>query len=121
MYTQARKKCADCNGEGEIMDKKKMCKKCKGKKVERQKKKHKIELDKGAPNGDKIVMSGHGHQIPDLDTEDGDLIIVIQQKKHPVFKRKGADLYITQEITLLQALTGVDFSITHLDGRKVRI
>jgi DnaJ family protein A protein 2 len=35
MYTQARAKCSDCNGEGELMDKKKLCKKCKGKKVER--------------------------------------------------------------------------------------
>jgi DnaJ-class molecular chaperone len=61
MYTQARKKCSDCGGEGELMDKKKMCKKCKGKKVERQKKQHKIQLDKGAPNGDKITLHGHGH------------------------------------------------------------
>lgn len=26
-----------------------------------------------------------------------------------------------KEITLLQALTGVDFTITHLDGSKIRI
>lgn len=26
-----------------------------------------------------------------------------------------------KEITLLQALTGVDFMLTHLDGRKIRI
>lgn len=30
-------------------------------------------------------------------------------------------MYITKEISLLQALTGVNFSITHLDGRKIRI
>jgi len=35
MYTQARVRCSDCGGEGELMDKKKMCKQCKGKKVER--------------------------------------------------------------------------------------
>jgi len=28
---------------------------------------------------------------------------------------------IEKEITLLQALTGVDFVIKHLDGRKIRI
>lgn len=26
-----------------------------------------------------------------------------------------------KKITLLEALTGVDFSITHLDGRKIKI
>jgi len=30
-------------------------------------------------------------------------------------------LLIEKEITLLQALTGVDFTITHLDGTKLRI
>jgi len=38
-----------------------------------------------------------------------------------MFKRKGADLLMEKEITLLEALTGVDFVITHLDGAKVRI
>jgi len=35
--------------------------------------------------------------------------------------RKGADLVMEKEIPLLQALTGVDFTIKHLDGRNIRI
>lgn len=35
--------------------------------------------------------------------------------------RKGADLVMEKEITLLEALTGVDFVLTHLDGKKIRI
>ena len=38
-----------------------------------------------------------------------------------MYKRKGADLLIEKEITLLQALTGVDFTIDFLDGKKLRI
>ena len=30
-------------------------------------------------------------------------------------------MLIEKEITLLQALTGVDFVLTHLDGKKIRI
>ena len=30
-------------------------------------------------------------------------------------------MYIEKEITLLEALTGVDFTLTHLDGRTIRI
>jgi len=40
---------------------------------------------------------------------------------HQLFKRKGADLLIEKEISLLEALTGVDFVLTHLDGKKIRI
>jgi DnaJ family protein A protein 2 len=35
--------------------------------------------------------------------------------------RKGADLFMEKEITLLEALTGVDYIVTHLDGRKIRV
>jgi DnaJ homolog subfamily A member 2 len=38
-----------------------------------------------------------------------------------MFTRKGADLYYDKEISLLEALTAVDFTIMHLDGRMVRV
>ena len=44
------------------------------------------------------------------------MIAVIKIKEHKIFKRKGADLFMDKEITLLDALTGVDFCLTHLDG-----
>jgi DnaJ family protein A protein 2 len=49
------------------------------------------------------------------------VIIVVQEQPHKVFKRKGADLLMEKEITLLQALTGVDFTFKHLDGSVIRI
>lgn len=42
-------------------------------------------------------------------------------RKNKIFTRKGADLYIDKEISLLDSLTGVDFTIMHLDGRIVRV
>ena len=38
-----------------------------------------------------------------------------------MFKRKGADILMEKEITLKEALTGVDFTVTHLDGTKIRV
>lgn len=46
----------------------------------------------------------------------GDLIFITQEKPHKVFTRMGADLSIKKDITLLQALTGFEFKIKHLDG-----
>lgn len=79
----------------------------------------KVEIDKGAPHGDKYTIHGEGDEVPDC--EPGDVIVQILEKKHKNFTRRGADLAIEKEVTLLEALTGVDFVITHLDGRKVRI
>lgn len=46
---------------------------------------------------------------------------VVQQKEHPRFKRKGADLVCAQEITLLEALAGGTFTFEHLCGKKSNI
>lgn len=76
-------------------------------------------MDKGSPNGAQFTIHGEGDQVPDV--EAGDVVVVIRIKPHKMFQRKGADLLIEKDITLLEALTGVDFVITHLDGREVRI
>ena len=59
-------------------------------------------------------MPGEGNEIPDAMA--GDLILIVQEKQHEVFTRKGADLFMKKDITLLEALTGLEFTLTHLDG-----
>jgi DnaJ family protein A protein 2 len=51
----------------------------------------------------------------------GDLVIQFEVEKHPEFTRKGADLYLEKKISLYEALTGVCFTVTHLDGQKLNI
>lgn len=97
----------------------KRCKKCKGKKVAKDKTTLKVEIDKGSPQGAQQIVSGEGDCVPDVDP--GDVVVVIKIKPHKTFQRKGADLLIEKDISLLEALTGVDFVIKHLDGREIRI
>ena len=40
--------------------------------------------------------------------------------RHPVFERRGDDLYTNVTISLVEALTGFEMDIAHLDGHKVR-
>jgi len=47
----------------------------------------------------------------------GDILLVLQQKPHDVFKRNQDDLYMEKEITLVEALCGFKFHIPHLDER----
>ena len=51
----------------------------------------------------------------------GDVQYIVVIEPHSLFKRLGADLFIKKEITLLEALTGMNFEITHLDGHKVKV
>ena len=76
-------------------------------------------IDKGAPNNCQYTFHGEADEYPG--TEPGDVVIVVQEQPHKKFKRKGADLLIEQKITLVEALTGVDFMVTHLDGTSIRV
>mgnify|MGYP001062050751 FL=1 len=119
MYSQSTQPCDECEGQGEMINMEKRCKTCKGKKVSRDRKKLTVEIDKGCPQGEQYTISGEGDCVPDV--EPGDVIAIIKIRPNKIYTRKGADLYIDKEISLLEALTGVDFTIMHLDGRMVRI
>lgn len=95
------------------------CPKCVGAKTVAEKKVLDVYIDKGMRHGQRIVFSGEGDQAPDM--VPGDIIVVLQQKEHAVFKRDGDDLYMEQELTLHEALCGYELRITHLDGRILRV
>ena len=119
MYTQRTGPCDECNGQGETVDPKNKCKECDGKKVIKEKKVLEVQIDKGAPNGEKYVLHGEADEFPGI--EPGDVVIQVVEQPQALFKRRGADLMVEKDITLFEALTGVDFVIKHLDGKKIRI
>lgn len=77
--------------------------------------KYVINVKRGSKNGDNIVVKEGGNYIPQLDTSE-DLVIQIVELEHPRYKRKDNDLYVTENLTLCEALTGVDMYIDHFDG-----
>jgi len=119
MYTQSQGPCDDCRGKGEVIDDANKCKTCMGKKVTKEKKIIEVDIDKGTP--DKYHYTFHGEADEYPGTEAGDVIIICMEQPHKTFKRKGADLMIEKTISLTDALTGVDFTITHLDGTQIRV
>ncbi|KAI8847734.1 hypothetical protein BC829DRAFT_490540 [Chytridium lagenaria] len=92
MIQQVQQTCPDCNGEGEIINAKDRCKACNGKKTTSERKILEVFVDKGMSHGQKITFSGEGDQAPGM--VPGDIIIVIEEKEHPRFNRKGDDLHM---------------------------
>jgi len=119
MVQQIQQVCSDCQGEGEVIKDKDRCKNCKGKKTESQRKVLEVHIDKGMKDGQKIVFNGEGDQSPGVTP--GDVVIVLEQKPHAIFKRKDRDLYVDQSISLSMALTGGQFIVNHLDDRKLLV
>ncbi|KAJ3414189.1 pheromone processing endoprotease [Chytridiales sp. JEL 0842] len=119
MIQQMQQTCSDCNGEGEIINPKDRCKECGGKKVTSERKILEVFIDKGMADGQKITFTGEGDQAPGVIP--GDIIIILEARDHPVFKRKGDDLFVDVKIDLLTALAGGHFAIKHLDDRVLMV
>ncbi|KAH3663341.1 hypothetical protein OGAPHI_005331 [Ogataea philodendri] len=111
--------CEVCNGEGDIISPKDRCQTCKGKKVVNERKILEVHIDPGMQAGQRVVFSGEGDQQPDIIP--GDVIFVIDEKKHPLFRRQGQDLFYDAKIDLLTALAGGEFAIKHLSGDYLKV
>ena len=48
----------------------------------------------------------------------GDIVVVLKQQSHNLFKRVQNNLYMNIDITLQEALFGYERSMAHLDGHK---
>ena len=119
MVQQMQSTCSTCKGAGKSISEKDKCKSCKGSKVYKDRKVLEVNIEKGMSNGQKIKFSGEADEVPG--TIPGDVIIVVQQKEHESFKRKGSDLVITLDIQLSEALCGFVKTITHLDNRVLQV
>ncbi|XP_060742456.1 dnaJ homolog subfamily A member 4 [Tachysurus vachellii] len=119
MIQQIQSMCSDCQGQGERFSAKDRCKNCNGHKVERKKKILEVHIDKGMKDGQKITFHGEGDQEPGL--EPGDVVIVLDQKDHPVFQRREDNLHMKMQIKLVEALCGFKKTIQTLDNRTLVI
>merc|ERR1712193_339213 len=119
MMQQIQSMCGECQGQGERVDPKLRCKKCNGRKVNRERKILEVQGDKGMEDGQKITFTSEGDQEPGL--EPGDIIIVLDEKAHDKFKRSGQDLIMKMDISLTEALTGLKKAVKTLDDRTLVI
>lgn len=126
--------CRDCNGKGVVVRLRQIgpgmvqqlqqqCPTCgaSGVSVQKQKERQVLEvnIERGMKNGEKIRFRGMSDEQPNA--EPGDIVFLLQEKEHAVFKRKNNDLLINKEVTLKEALCGYSFTVTHLDGRKLTV
>jgi len=49
------------------------------------------------------------------------VIFVVKEQSHDSFQREGVHLFMEKEIPLVNALTGFQFIVNHLDGRKILV
>merc|ERR1712084_183864 len=107
MIQQVQSQCASCGGKGKTFS------------TKQEREVLEVVIQKGSPDGHKVQFREMADEHPDADT--GDVVFVLKQQEHALFKRKGADLFIEKKISLVEALCGFELELTHLDNRKLLI
>lgn len=105
---QMQSECPKCGGKGKTIKKK--CPTCRGRKVIHGTDDLTIDIEKGMPDGHRLTFPRAGDQSSDIDTTPGDVVYTIKTEAHKKFTRRGNDLYMTQPITLAQAINGFQLS-----------
>jgi len=77
-----------------------------------------VNVKPGWKGGTTVTYPGEGDAIDGLPT---DLVVVLQEKPHALFVRDGNNLLHRHKITLVEALVGVKFPLTLLDGRVLNV
>jgi molecular chaperone DnaJ len=109
--------CSHCNGEGQIISN--PCPHCRGEGRLHGEKTIEINIPAGVATGNYIPLRGEGN-VGRRNGPPGDLIVYIEEEKHPIFKRDGNDVFMVLPISFPDAVFGASLEIPTLTG-KARI
>ena len=80
----------------------------------------KIKIPAGIEEGKRLRIRGRGAPAPG-GGEAGDLYVKIHVAPHPVFERKGNDIYSNLQINVAEAILGTEKEIRTVHGKKVKL
>lgn len=111
---QTQRTCDACHGRGKIVDN--PCKKCGGSGKQRKNKTVDVTIPAGIKDQQILNVSGRGNSGTNGGPA-GDLHVYVNVRPHPVFERRGDDVWCEVPITFTQAALGADVVVPTLDGK----
>ncbi len=112
--TQSQVVCPTCQGEGKVIDQK--CPYCNGEGVEKQEQTISFEIPAGVSGGEVLTLPGKGNAAIHGGVN-GDLLIVIEEIKHPDLIRDGNDIIYNLMLDLPTAILGGTAEVPTISGR----
>jgi molecular chaperone DnaJ len=110
---ESEETCPDCGGSGKRVTAK--CPNCHGTGRVKVQETITVNIPGGVDTGDKIRIAGKGNSGIN-GGPDGDLIIQIEVAPSQTFTRKGADVYISANISVSDALLGATVAVPTVHG-----
>lgn len=114
-FLTIRRTCSACGGAGRRI--RKACSYCGGQGQRRVERKIRVDIPPGVDTGTRIRVPNEGQ--PGLNGgPPGDLYVFIKVRPHPVFERRGNDLYCVVPVNVAQAALGTQVDVLTFDGLK---
>ncbi len=114
MSMQSTAVCPMCSGRGKII--KNPCNTCRGKGKVRRTQKVKVKIPAGVDAGQSVRLRGEGC-VGYNGGPNGDLLVEINIRRHPIFQRDDLDVLCEVPITFTQAALGAEIQVPTLDGK----
>ncbi|MEW6675066.1 MAG: molecular chaperone DnaJ [Nitrospirota bacterium] len=105
--------CPDCRGTGRKVTR--VCHSCGGRGKTLQTETVKVKIPAGVDTGSRVKLRGMGGAGIGSGPS-GDLYIEITVKQHPIFTRKGDDIYLDLPVTFGEAALGAKVEVPTIDG-----
>ena len=114
MAMQSTTTCPSCSGRGKII--RTPCNTCKGKGKVRRSQKIKAHIPAGIDAGQSVRIRNEGC-VGSNGGPNGDLLVEIYIKRHPIFQRENTTVFCEVPITFTQAALGAEIQVPTLDGK----
>ena len=114
MQMQSTTTCPTCNGRGKMV--KNPCNTCKGKGKVRKTNRVKVKIPAGVDAGQSVRVRGEGN-VGANGGINGDLLVEIYIKRHPIFTREDYDVLCEVPISFTQAALGAQIEVPTIDGK----
>ena len=114
MSMQSTAVCPSCGGRGKII--KTPCSICKGKGKVRRTQKIRVKVPAGVDAGQSVRVRNEGC-VGANGGPNGDLLVEIYIRRHPIFERDNMTVYCEVPITFTQAALGAEIQVPTLDGK----
>ena len=106
--------CKKCGGKGKIIHQ--PCSTCRGNGAVRKAKKITVKFPAGIDVGQAVSLRGQGHAGANGGPA-GNLIISVDVRPHPFFRRDRSDVLMEKEISFVEAALGAELEIPTIDGK----
>ena len=114
MQMQSTTTCPQCSGRGKVI--KNPCSTCKGKGKVRKTNRVKVKIPAGVDAGQSVRVRGEGC-VGSNGGINGDLLVEVDIKRHPIFSRDYYDVLCEVPISFAQAALGATIQVPTIDGK----